>query len=101
MAAGCPSLADGLFITAGLNCPLRTLKCHRAVLCAQHKHLYCERCDSSRSPAGSTSIDPAADCLRGYIIKQAILLGFFYLFLSVTNMKVHSLIEGKCLLFYR
>lgn len=34
--AGSSSQADGLFITTGLNCPLWTLKCHRAVLNITH-----------------------------------------------------------------
>lgn len=33
-AAGSPGVADGLFITAAFNCPLRALKCHRAKLCS-------------------------------------------------------------------
>lgn len=36
VAAGSLRKADGLFITARFNCPLRTLKCHRVKLCSTH-----------------------------------------------------------------
>jgi len=36
VAAESPSQPDGLFIKAGFNCPLRTLKCHRARLLSTH-----------------------------------------------------------------
>lgn len=55
-----PSLADGLFITAGFNCPSRTLKCHRAEQCStQTPSLWWMRQQSLWMwPVGSTGINP-------------------------------------------